>query len=180
VLSRVADLFGRLRRADRGSDRSQGGTGTGPRPSAPRHRPGDGVPPPSVGHAHDYTGPVQVIYQPVANGHPDPGEVVWTWVPYSEDATVGKDRPVVVLGRAVAVPGLELAVVMLSSKEHTGDPRWLVLGTGGWDGDGRPSSVRVDRLLAVAPAAVRREGAALDRARFEQVAAAVGLAGPRR
>ena len=84
----------------------------------------------------------------------------------------------VVLGRAVQAPRRELAVVMLSSREHPGDPRWLVLGAGAWDADGRASSVRVDRVLAVSPAAVRREGAALDRTRFERVAAAVGSARP--
>ena len=32
-------------------------------------------------------------YQPIMDGDADPGEVVWTWVPYQEDASVGKDRP---------------------------------------------------------------------------------------
>ncbi|GAB5080487.1 hypothetical protein ARTHROSP310_36360 [Arthrobacter sp. AD-310] len=27
------------------------------------------------------------------DGEPDPGEVVWTWVPYQEDHGRGKDRP---------------------------------------------------------------------------------------
>ena len=42
-----------------------------------------------------------------------------------------------------------------------------------WDPEGRESSVRLDRLLAVAPEAVRREGAALDRARYDAVVAAL-------
>ena len=130
-------------------------------------------PPAGASHAHDYAGPVEVSYAPAPDGHPDPGEVVWTWVPYEEDASVGKDRPVVVLGRAVQAPDGELAVLMLSSHEHRDDPRWMVLGSGPWDAEGRVSSVRLDRVLAVSPAAVRREGAALDRARFEQVAARV-------
>jgi mRNA-degrading endonuclease toxin of MazEF toxin-antitoxin module len=159
--------------------RSPGGPAVGT--SGHRHPPDDGVPPPSsatgaAAHAHDYRGPVEVAYAPTADGHPDPGEVVWTWVPYEEDPSVGKDRPVVVLGRAVEAPGHELAVVMLSSREHAGEPAWLALGAGAWDAEGRPSSVRIDRVLAVAPAAVRREGAALDRARFERVAAAVAAA----
>ena len=37
-------------------------------------------------------------YQPIMDGDADPGEVVWTWVPYQEDASVGKDRPAVVIG----------------------------------------------------------------------------------
>src|SRR3954468_725955 len=37
-------------------------------------------------------------YAPKADGRPDPGEVVWAWVPYEEDPTQGKDRPVLVIG----------------------------------------------------------------------------------
>ena len=46
------------------------------------------------------------------------------------------------------------------------------VGSGGWDREGRPSEVRLDRLLVLDPAAIRREGAALDQAIFEQVVAA--------
>jgi hypothetical protein len=145
-----------------------------------RHPASDGVPPPGAVHAVDYRGRVDVSYAPTPDGHPDPGEVVWTWVPYEDDPAVGKDRPVVVLGRALDLPGHDLATVMLSSREHPGDPRWLLVGSGAWDAEGRPSSVRVDRVLSVAPAAVRREGSALDRARFDRVAAAVTAARGRR
>jgi hypothetical protein len=142
----------------------------------PQHR--RGSPPPAsddgaAGRARDYDGAVRIAYEPVTDGRPDPGEVVWTWVPFEEDPALGKDRPVLVLGRAVGLPGAELAVLMLTSTEHTGDPRWMPLGAGAWDADGRGSSVRVDRVLAVSPQAIRREGSALDRARFERVVAAV-------
>ena len=46
---------------------------------------------------------------------------------------------------------------------------WTDLGTGAWDARGRPSEVRLDRLLELTPESVRREGAALDRARFDRV-----------
>jgi hypothetical protein len=118
-----------------------------------------------------YAGPVRFAYAPEADGHPDPGEVVWTWVPFEEDATRGKDRPVVVLGWAGE--SKELAVAQLSSKDHSGDGRWMLLGSGGWDPEGRASSLRLDRLLAVAPEAVRREGAALDRPRYDSVVQAL-------
>jgi len=49
---------------------------------------------------------------------------------------------------------------------------WMDVGTGAWDPEGRPSEVRLDRLLRLDPQAVRREGAALDRARFDCVVAA--------
>ena len=48
-----------------------------------------------------------------------------------------------------------------------------MIGSGPWDPEGRDSSVRLDRLLAVAPEAVRREGAALDRPRYDAVVAAL-------
>ena len=50
---------------------------------------------------------------------------------------------------------------------------WVDIGAGDWDRQGRPSEVRADRLLRLSPAAVRREGARLDRERFDRVVAAV-------
>ena len=46
------------------------------------------------------------------------------------------------------------------------------VGTGGWDRERRPSEVRLDRVIVLDPAAIRREGAALDRAVFDRVVAA--------
>ncbi|MAS54852.1 type II toxin-antitoxin system PemK/MazF family toxin [Nocardioides sp.] len=126
----------------------------------------------------DFTGRATIAYAPQADGDADPGEVVWAWVPYEEDHTQGKDRPVLVIGRE----GRDLLGLMLTSKDRTSParrqgpqerPRWHDLGTGEWDRQRRPSEVRLDRVLRLAPDAVRREGAALDRARFDQVAAAV-------
>ena len=37
-------------------------------------------------------------YAPEQDGDPDPGEVVWAWIPYEDDPKQGKDRPVIVLG----------------------------------------------------------------------------------
>lgn len=107
---------------------------------------------------------VRLGYAPTPDGDPDPGEVVWTWVPYEEDDGRGKDRPVLVL--AVEKSGTVLAV-RLSSKEHTD---YLAVGTGGWDADGQPSWVDPERVFRVHPAGMRREGAALERARYEAVA----------
>jgi hypothetical protein len=112
-------------------------------------------------------------YAPRADGLPDPGEVVWTWVPYEDDPSRGKDRPVLLIAR----DGRRLAGLMLTSKDHDRDAadearwgrHWMDLGTGAWDGQRRPSEVRLDRLIEVDPAAVRREGAAVDRALFLNV-----------
>jgi hypothetical protein len=116
-------------------------------------------------------------YTPESDGLPDPGEVVWTWVPYEDDPAQGKDRPVVVLARA---EGGVLLCLMLSSQDHDVDAEqeaswgrhWMDVGTGAWDPEGRPSEVRVDRLLTLPEAEVRREGAAIDRTMFDAVVAA--------
>jgi len=119
---------------------------------------------------------VQPTYAPVRNGRPDPGEVVWAWVPYEEDASQGKDRPVLVL----AVERDVVVALQLTSKDHDRDAAqearagrfWMDVGSGAWDRERRPSEVRLNRVLRLDPAAVRREGAALDRTIFEQVVAA--------
>jgi len=120
---------------------------------------------------------VKVSYAPQHDDRPDPGEIVWAWVPFEEDHGRGKDRPVLVIGRERDW----LLGLMLTSKDHDRDAAdearhgrmWVDIGAGAWDGQRRPSEVRVDRVLRLDPAAVRRQGAALERARFEQVAAAM-------
>jgi hypothetical protein len=111
---------------------------------------------------------VEFEYSPCIDGDPDPGEVVWTWVPYEEDPTQGKDRPVVVLGRR----GDNLAGVPLTSKAHDNEAQ-VAVGTGSWDREGRPSYAKVERLLEIDPEQVRREGAVISRARFDAVVAGV-------
>jgi PemK-like, MazF-like toxin of type II toxin-antitoxin system len=101
--------------------------------------------------------------------------VVWAWVPFDEGDGRGKDRPVLVIGRR----GKHLLALMLSSKDHDRDAAdearfgryWTDVGRGPWDRRGRSSEVRLDRLLVLDPSGVRREGAALDRARFDRVLA---------
>ncbi|MEI2732484.1 MAG: type II toxin-antitoxin system PemK/MazF family toxin [Dermatophilaceae bacterium] len=116
-------------------------------------------------------------WSPKPDGHPDPGEIVWTWVPFEEDHTQGKDRPVLLVG----VDGDWLLGVALTSKDHDRDAaqearagrRWTDIGAGAWDRAGRPSEVRVNRIVRVDPTHIRREGAVLHQAVFEQVAAAI-------
>lgn len=116
-----------------------------------------------------------VEYAPRADGRPDPGEIVWTWVPYEDDPSQGKDRPVVVVGRS----GDRLAGVALTSKDQGPDRERVAVGIGAWDPQHRPSWAKVDRLVIVDPERVRREGATLDRARFDAVARAVRELHPR-
>ena len=110
----------------------------------------------------------KLVYSPDLDGRADPGEVVWTWVTYEEDPTRGKDRPVLVVGRDHAT----LLGLMLSSQErHAADRDWVGIGSGSWDYDGRPSWVRLDRVLDVPEESIRREGAILERDVFDVVAA---------
>ena len=109
-------------------------------------------------------------YAPDLDGDADPGEIVWTWVAYEDDPAQGKDRPVLVVRR----DGRTLLGLMLSSQgERDGQRGWLALGPGDWDRDRRPSWIRLDRVLEVDEDGIRREGAVLDRARFDRVAAAL-------
>ena len=128
-------------------------------PARPRARPRSG--PPTGRH---------LAYAPQPDGRADPGEVVWTWVAYEDDPRRGKDRPVLVVGRE----GATLLGLMLSSQdERDGQRGWLALGPGAWDREQRPSWVRLDRVLEVPEDGIRREGAVLDRARFDRVARAL-------
>lgn len=120
----------------------------------------------------DFTGSAVVDYRPNPDGAPDPGEIVWTWVPFEEDHTQGKDRPVLIVGRRRTA----LLCLMLTSKDHDGGTResdYVDIGAGPWDPRRRPSEVRVDRVLQIEPAAVRRDGAVLGRRQFEIVASAL-------
>jgi hypothetical protein len=112
----------------------------------------------------------RLVYAPQPDGRADPGEVVWTWVAYEDDPGRGKDRPVLVVGR----DGTTLLGLMLSSNpDRDGQRGWLSLGAGPWDGEDRPSWVRLDRVLELTETGIRREGAVLDRRRFDRVAAAL-------
>ncbi len=150
----------------RAAVRSATRTGRAAAPSAARRRRYPG----------DFRGRATISYAPVPDGRADPGEVVWGWVPFEEDATRGKDRPSLVVGR----DGPWVLALMLTSQDHD-EPgrvrrdsrdgtRWLDIGAGPWDRDGRASEVRLDRVLRLDPDGIRREGGRLDRERFDQVA----------
>ena len=109
-------------------------------------------------------------YSPNLDGDADPGEIVWTWVRYEDDPTRGKDRPVLVVGRTGRTP---LGLMLSSQSERDGQRDWLPLGPGAWDREDRPSWIRLDRVLEVDEGSIRREGAILDRGRFDRVAAAL-------
>lgn len=124
----------------------------------------------------DYRGTVNVTYAPDIDGDADPGEVVWGWVPFEEDHSQGKDRPSLVVGK----DGSWVLALMLTSQDHipggVGEvredrhARWMNIGSGDWDPQGRPSEIRLDRVIRLDPQSIRREGSTMPRELFEQVA----------
>jgi hypothetical protein len=112
---------------------------------------------------------VRLGYAPSRDGEPDPGEIVWTWVPYEENDGRGKDRPVVIVAASGAG---DFLAVQLTSKAHNGDD-FVPLGDGAWDAQGRPSWARIDRVFRVRAGGVRREAASLDTRRYASLAAAL-------
>ncbi|GAA4926294.1 type II toxin-antitoxin system PemK/MazF family toxin [Actinoplanes utahensis] len=146
-------------------------------PARPRTVPGPATPRPAAPEssarrpAVTRTVPRQgrhLAYAPSLDGDADPGEIVWTWVPYEDDPSQGKDRPVLVVGRDART----LLGLMLSSQDdRDGQRHWMALGPGDWDRAARPSWVRLDRILEIDEDGIRREGAVLDRPRFDRIAA---------
>lgn len=137
---------------------------------------------PQVGHTQvDHTqeydaklfGLPPLRYAPHPDDLPDPGEVVWTWIPYEDDPQQGKDRPVLVLARIDD----SAIVIQMTSKDHDRDAaqeahwgrHWMDVGSGDWDAKHRASEVRLDRLLQVPLKSVRRTGGALDERHYNAV-----------
>lgn len=125
-------------------------------------------PRPIIGGAFDFRGRAVPDYAPKHDLEPDPGEVVWAWVPFEDDPIRGKDRPLAVVGRALDKPS-DLVCFQLSSKPRRAGSGWLAIGSGDWDSKHRPTWVKVARPLAVRSEGVRREGGELTREQFEAV-----------
>lgn len=125
----------------------------------------------------DYAERPTIVYQPRHDAEADPGEIVWTWVPYEEDYSKGKDRPVLLIGH----DGPWLLGLQVTSQDHDRDAAqearagryWVDIGAGAWDPQRRPSEVRVNRIVRIDPDGVRRIGAVLDERTFAAVAVEV-------
>jgi hypothetical protein len=115
-----------------------------------------------------HAGTVTIEYTPSLDGDPDPGEIVWIWVPFEEDPTQGKDRPLVVIGRRHS----KLVGVPLTTKRNDREAQ-VELGSGEWDPQHRVSYARIWRMYDIDPTKMRREGAIIDRARFDLIVQAV-------
>ena len=182
LLSRILrDLIAQFRpdvnrsRRSRSTRRSTARTSsnTGQHPGGSRRTGGSG----HREYPGDFKGTPRITYSPAPGKEADPGEVVWTWVPYEEDHREGKDRPVLIIGHDHEW----LLGLQLTSKDHDRDAAqearsgrlWMDIGTGEWDPQRRPSEVRINRIIRIDPDDIRRIGAVLDRDVFEDVAAAV-------
>ena len=110
-------------------------------------------------------------YAPDHDRDPDPGEIVWTWVPFQEHDGRGKDRPVLVV--AAEKSGTVLAVQLTSKDHDDGRGDFVALGTGAWDSRRRDSWANIERVFRVHPAGMRRQAASLDKTRYRRVAQAL-------
>ena len=136
-----------------------------PKPSAPAST----VASDGSDYPGDYRDMINFEYSPSLDGDADPGEIVWTWVPFEEDHSQGKDRPVLLVGR----DGEYLLALMMTSKDHNNrehaDSNYLDIGSGPWDPQGRASEVKLNRVIRVRPDAMRREGAIMPEDTFRLI-----------
>lgn len=136
-----------------------------PKPSAPAST----VASDDSDYPGDYRDVINFEYSPSLDGDADPGEIVWTWVPFEEDHSQGKDRPVLLVGR----DGEYLLALMMTSKDHNNrehaDPNYLDIGSGPWDPQGRASEVKLNRVIRVRPDSMRREGAIMPEDTFRLI-----------
>lgn len=106
-------------------------------------------------------------YAPNLDGDPDPGEVIWAWVPYVENDGRGKDRPILIIAR---IDHEAYAGCYLSTKQHRG---FVSVGSGGWDSKGRESYLSPERVLRIEARDMRREGQILAQSRFSRALEAI-------
>ena len=147
------------------ASKSSSAKSSAPKPSAPAST----VASDGSDYPGDYRDMINFEYSPSLDGDADPGEIVWTWVPFEEDHSQGKDRPVLLVGR----DGEYLLALMMTSKDHNNrehaDPNYLDIGSGPWDPQGRASEVKLNRVIRVRPDSMRREGAIMPEDTFRLV-----------
>ncbi len=140
-----------------------------PKPSASTHSASTASASAGSDYPGDYRNMINFEYSPSLDGDADPGEIVWTWVPFEEDHSQGKDRPVLLVGR----DGEYLLALMMTSKDHNNrehaDSNYLDIGSGPWDPQGRASEVKLNRVIRVRPDSMRREGAIMPEDTFRLI-----------
>lgn len=158
----------RQRESRQGKARTSGSSA--PKPSASKSSaPASTVASDGSDYPGDYRDMINFEYSPSLDGDADPGEIVWTWVPFEEDHSQGKDRPVLLVGR----DGEYLLALMMTSKDHNNrehaDSNYLDIGSGPWDPQGRASEVKLNRVIRVRPDSMRREGAVMPQDTFRLI-----------
>ena len=147
------------------ASKSSSANSSAPKPSAPAST----VASNGSDYPGDYRDMINFEYSPSLDGDADPGEIVWTWVPFEEDHSQGKDRPVLLVGR----DGEYLLALMMTSKDHNNrehaDSNYLDIGSGPWDPQGRASEVKLNRVIRVRPDSMRREGAIMPEDTFRLI-----------
>lgn len=147
------------------ASKSSSANSSAPKPSAPAPT----VASDGSDYPGDYRDMINFEYSPSLDGDADPGEIVWTWVPFEEDHSQGKDRPVLLVGR----DGEYLLALMMTSKDHNNrehaDSNYLDIGSGPWDPQGRASEVKLNRVIRVRPDTMRREGAIMPEDTFRLI-----------
>lgn len=147
------------------ASKSSSAKSSAPKPSAPASTGASN----GSDYPGDYRDMINFEYSPSLDGDADPGEIVWTWVPFEEDHSQGKDRPVLLVGR----DGEYLLALMMTSKDHNNrehaDSNYLDIGSGPWDPQGRASEVKLNRVIRVRPDAMRREGAIMPEDTFRLI-----------
>lgn len=132
---------------------------------------------PSGQSATDFDGLPEMRYRTKGPGGYESGQMVWTWVAYEEDATQGKDRPVLLIGSDAGW----LLGTPATSKDHDRDKAqearagryWVEIGRGEWDKKNRVSEVRTDRIVRIDPTKVRRPAGYVPEDAFQLVAAGI-------
>ncbi|OAB88040.1 hypothetical protein AWH69_08550 [Janibacter melonis] len=150
---------------------------TAPTPPSASTPPPTTPPPPGRGYPGDFSGEAGSPFA-TPTGSVGAGEVVWAWVPFEEDHRRGKDRPALVIG----ADGPWLLGLPMTSQDHDLDEtqerragrQWIDVGSGDWDRRRRRSEARLDRVVRLDPARVRRAGGAVDRAVYDAVLVALG------
>ncbi|WIY82817.1 type II toxin-antitoxin system PemK/MazF family toxin [Propionimicrobium sp. PCR01-08-3] len=143
-------------------------------------RPGSGVgrAPVATGQPlTDFDGLPEMRYQAKGPGGYESGQMVWTWVAYEEDASQGKDRPVLLIGTDAGW----LLGTPATSKDHDRDKDqesragrfWVEIGRGEWDKKQRISEVRTDRVIRIDPTKVRRPAGYVSNEAFQKVVAGI-------
>lgn len=147
------------------ASKSSSANSSAPKPSAPASTGASN----GSDYPGDYRDMINFEYSPSLDGDADPGEIVWTWVPFEEDHSQGKDRPVLLVGR----DGEYLLALMMTSKDHNNrehaDSNYLDIGSGPWDPQGRASEVKLNRVIRVRPDSMRREGAIMPEDTFRLI-----------